>query len=187
MKKVMIDLDDVIVEFSKKILEGVNIVSGKEYSIDTIKSYYIQDLIPENKWGKWIEYLEKNNLYSGIEIKKDSVEVIGKIQEKYEMYLGSAYMFKDLVKVSGFHLKNKYDFLIERIPEIKPETFVFLSNKEVLDCDIKIDDRLENLTGNCETKILFTAYHNEDISDEELKQKNVIRVNSWKDIERILI
>lgn len=36
-------------------------------------------------------------------------------------------------------------------------------------------------------KMLFTAYHNKDITDEELKDNEVIRVNGWKEIEKILL
>lgn len=187
MKKIMIDMDDVIVKLSQKVLEGVNKITGENYSTDEIKTYYIQDLIPKEKTNEWEEYLKTNNLYEGIEIKEGAVEAIQKIQEKYETYLGSAFIFKDMVEVSGVHLKNKYDFLVKNIPEIKPETFVFLSNKEVLDCDIKIDDRIDNLSGNAKLKILFSEYHNMDITDEELKEKNVIRAHSWKEIEEILL
>ena len=49
---------------------------------------------------------------------------------------------------------------------------------------IKID---LNEKGKAETKMLFTAYHNKTITDEELKQNGVIRVNGWKDIEKILL
>ena len=52
--------------------------------------------------------------------------------------------------------------------------------------DIRIDDRLNNLSG-ATTKLLFTAWHNKDLSKEELKKKNTIRVNSWKEIEDILL
>jgi len=52
--------------------------------------------------------------------------------------------------------------------------------------DIKIDDKITNLD-NSTTKILFNAWHNKTISEEELKDKNVIRVYNWKDIENILL
>ena len=41
--------------------------------------------------------------------------------------------------------------------------------------------------GDAEIKLLFTAYHNVNITDEELKAKNLIRVNNWKEIEKILL
>ena len=51
---------------------------------------------------------------------------------------------------------------------------------------VKIDDRIDNLKG-AKTKILYTAYHNKDISDKELMKKKIIRANNWNDIKNILV
>ena len=52
--------------------------------------------------------------------------------------------------------------------------------------DVRIDDRLNNLAG-ADVKLLFSAWHNKNYSDTELKENNVIRVNNWKDVEKILL
>ena len=56
----------------------------------------------------------------------------------------------------------------------------------VLNVDIKIDDRIDNLNG-AKTKILFTAYHNKNFSDETLEKEGIKRANSWYDIEKLLL
>ena len=60
------------------------------------------------------------------------------------------------------------------------------NTKNMMVGDIQIDDRMKNLLGPTTTKILFTAYHNKNISDEELKQKNIHRVNNWKELVSFL-
>ena len=65
--------------------------------------------------------------------------------------------------------------------------FIFLSEKELIDSDIKIDDSVYKLKGKAEIKLLFTAYHNKNITADELKEKKLTRVNSWKEIEKILL
>ena len=52
--------------------------------------------------------------------------------------------------------------------------------------DIKIDDRTNNLE-NANTKLLFNAWHNKNITQEELDKENIIRVNSWLEIKDLLI
>lgn len=64
--------------------------------------------------------------------------------------------------------------------------FVFVGNKSILKSDVKIDDKIENLV-NGEIKILFTAYHNKNISEEELKKVGIIRANDWIDVKEILL
>ena len=67
------------------------------------------------------------------------------------------------------------------------DNYIFTTNKEIINCDIKIDDKLSNLSGNAQMKMLFTAYHNKELTDKELEKNGVIRVNGWKDIEKILL
>ncbi len=64
--------------------------------------------------------------------------------------------------------------------------YVFLGNKSILGCDIKIDEKLENLE-NAKIKLLYTAYHNKNLSDNVLNEKGIIRVDNWNDIEKILL
>lgn len=77
--------------------------------------------------------------------------------------------------------------MYDNLPFIPPQNYIFTSNKEIINCEIKIDDKLSNLAGTAETKLLFDAYHNKNITDEELKQKGAVRVNGWEDIEKMLL
>lgn len=185
LKKVMIDMDDVICDGG--FLEVVNMFLGTSYKIEEIKDYYIQNLIPKEKNKEWIEFFDNNNFYNYAKLLPNAYEVIEKLNEKYEVYIGSAYVFVDEEKISGKLLQNKFEYLYKNLPFIKPEQYIFINNKELLNCEIKIDDKLSNLSGNAEVKLLFSAYHNKNISEEELKNKNVTRVNDWKDIENLLI
>ena len=74
---------------------------------------------------------------------------------------------------------REFDFL-------DPEKVIFTNSKNIFKADVQIDDRLPNLKGDVKLKLLFNAYHNKNISDEELKENNVIRVKNWKEIEEIL-
>ena len=65
--------------------------------------------------------------------------------------------------------------------------FIFCDHKELISCDIKIDDKLVNIMENADTKFLFDAYHNRNISDEELKKNGVIRVCTWRQIGALLL
>ena len=62
-----------------------------------------------------------------------------------------------------------------------------INNKDMLEADIRIDDSISNLKGKAEKKILFTAYHNKNITDDKLEKEGVIRANSWREIEKILL
>lgn len=184
MKKIMVDMDDVICEGG--FLALVNEFLGTNYQKEEIKTYYIQDLIPKEKHAEWATFFNTKNVYDYCEMLKDCYEVLEKLSKQYEIYITTAYIFRDNEEYSAKNLKNKFEYLYEKLPFISPNNFIFTTNKEIIDCEIKIDDKLSNLEGKAETKLLFTAYHNKQLTDEELNKQNVIRVNSWKEIEKIL-
>ena len=83
---------------------------------------------------------------------------------------------------------SKFNFLIKNLPFLDPRKFVFTSSKDVVCGDVFIDDYLGNLERSpAKTKLLFTSYHNKHFTDEELKQKNIKRVNGWEEVCKTLL
>lgn len=177
-------MDDVICDGG--FLALVNQFLKTNYQKDEIKTYYMQDLIPKERYPEWTEFFNTQNIYDYCELLPNTYEVLEKLSKQYEIYITTAYIFRDNEEYSANNLKNKFEYLCRELPFISPNNFIFTTNKEIIDCEIKIDDKLSNLAGKAETKLLFTAYHNKEISQKELERENVIRVNSWKEIEKIL-
>ena len=185
MKKIAIDMDDVIC--GGGFLAIINEFLNTSYKENDIKTYYIQDIIPEEKRKEWQTYFENKNVDDYKYILPNAYDVMEKLSKKYELYIVTAYIFKDNKWKSAEHLKNKFNYLMKTFPFIKPEQYIFTSSKEIINCDVRIDDKMSNLEGNAETKLLFSAYHNKDISNKDLEKENIIRVNDWKEIEKILL
>ena len=61
-----------------------------------------------------------------------------------------------------------------------------MTDKTKIKYDIGIDDRVSNLE-NCDKKLLFTEFRNKKITEEELKNKGIIRVNNWLDVKKELM
>lgn len=185
MEKLIVDMDDVITE--KGFIRMINKFLGTNYKQEDAKSYYINDLIPKDKMDEWVEFYSKENVYDYANIVEGAKETLEKLNEKYDLYIATAYVFRDAPEVSGKTLNDKYNFLCENFPFIDPHKFIFISNKELLEADIRIDDSPKKLIGKAKLKLLFTAYHNKDMTEEELKENNLIRVNNWKEVEKILL
>lgn len=185
MKKIMIDMDDVIC--GGGFLKLVNDFLGTDYKETDIQTYYIQDLIPKEKMQEWAKFFAQKNIYNYTQILPNAYNVMEQLNKKYELYITTAYIFRDDKEKSSKLLKNKFDYLIKNFPFIQPEQYIFTSNKEIVECQIKIDDKPANLEGDAELKLLFTAYHNKNIPNEELQKNNLIRVNNWNEIGKILL
>ncbi len=185
MKKIMIDIDDTIC--TDGIFKLANEFLEDDLILEDIDSYYIQDNIAKDKLDGFHDYFFENNVYDYSEVKEDAVEVIEKLSHEYEIFIVSSFLLKNEHERSGILVPRKHEWLIKTLPFIDPTHFVFTSSKQIIDCDIKIDDLLKNLKGNAKMKLLFTSYHNDKYTKEELEKFGVIRVNSWKDIEKLLL
>jgi len=97
MKRLMIDVDDVIVDYHG-YLGLVNEFLKSNYTINDVKSYYIQDLVPENLREKFTEFFITKNIYDYSKIHSDCVETIKELNEKYDIYVQR--MFSEII----FHI-----------------------------------------------------------------------------------
>lgn len=186
MRKIMIDMDDVIC--TGGYLELLNKYLNTNYKIDDFKEYFLEEfLIPKEEKNKYFDFFFKENVYNYSYLLDNAVNVIEKLNQKYDVYIATAYYHKDRAFKSGIHCLNKYEWLIKNLPFMDASHFIFINDKNLLKCDIRIDDKLENLGTDDEVKILFDAWHNRDYSDKELNKKGIIRVKNWLDIEKILL
>ena len=186
-KSIMIDMDEVIVvgNFSKFLTEFLG-----DVNFEKLNSQNRQDLIrgKEEEFKKIYKYknLYKNDRGDYIEPLPDCVNVVKELNEKYDVYIVTAYVWKENVIDAATNLKNKFEYLHYWFPFIDTNNFIFMSNKTKIKYDIGIDDRTSNLE-NCDKKLLFTEFRNKKLTDEELESKEIIRVNNWLEVKRELL
>ncbi len=183
MKSIMVDMDDVLTygNFSK-ILEDY---LGYKPDYDSIKNYYIQDILGDKKEDFFSKFKDMD-MYENATLLPDCYNVLKELSKYYKIYICTDYIWREIVEFAGNNLKNKYNFLYKKLDFIDPKNFIFAVNKSIINCDIKIDDKISNIEG-ATTKLLFTAWHNKDLTEDELNNQGIIRVNNWKEIEEILL
>jgi len=191
-KRILLDVDEVIC-FSG-FLEVSNEFMGTDFDIDYFTDYYIDEvLVPKERFDEFNRFLLGKNLYENAKLLPNGVRVIEKLNKYYDIYPCTSCINPFDLNGSGKLFKDKYDFLLKTIPFIRPQNFIFTDTKNLFKADIQIDDRIQKLeSSDVKIKILFPSYHNKSISDEELKEKNIIRAGydwreGWNNIEKILL
>lgn len=186
MKKIMIDLDETIC--SPSYLKEVNKYLNTNYKYEDIKTYFVEDIIEEDKKQDFLDYFYRNvNVYDEAMILPDALGVIEKLSHFYEIYIVSAFVDKRRIKESGIMAKYKYEWILKNMPFIDPKKIVLTGSKDIIMCDIKIDDKVSNLKGYGKTKLLMDQLHNQKYSFEELTNLNIKRVYDWQQVESILL
>ena len=186
MKKIMIDLDETIC--SPSYLKEVNKYLNTNYKYEDIKTYFVEDIIAEDKKQDFLDYFYQNvNVYDDAMILPDAIVVIEKLSHFYEIYIVSAFVDKRRIKESSIMAKYKYEWILKNMSFIDPKKIILTGSKDIIMCDIKIDDKVSNLKGYGETKLLMDQLHNQKYSFEELTNMNIKRVYDWQQVEAILL
>ena len=186
-KTIMIDMDEVIVvgRFSDYLVEFLGNVN-----FDNLHTQNRQDLIKgrEEEFRKIYKYknLYKDENGNYIAPLSDCVDVIEKLNERYDVYIVTSYIWKEDVIDAATNLKNKFEYLHYWFPFIDANKFLFMTDKTKIHYDIGIDDRISNLE-SCNRKLLFTEFRNKNVTKEELENIGIKRVNNWLDVEKEIL
>ena len=191
MKTILLDVDDVIC--ISGYLDAINEFLGSNYNIDDFESYYIEkEVLTPNQLDDFYKFVENRNFYKNPTFIPGAIETIKKLSKKYEIFICSSYVNYANHDRAGRELTEKYNFLIESLPFLNPENFIFATNKNMFKADIRIDDKKSNLKGDGEIKILFPAHHNLMFTKQCLDKYNIIRAGrdykkGWSEIEKLLL
>ncbi len=179
----MVDMDDVLTNgnFSKILVEYL----GYRPDFENTKKYHLQNILGDKKEDFFSKFKDMD-MYEKATLLPDCYEVLKELSKYYKIYICTDYIWKEIIEYAGNNLRNKYNFLYKKLDFIAPQNFIFTADKSIINCDIKIDDKVNNLDG-ARTKLLFTAWHNKDLSREELEKSDIIRVNNWKEIKNVLL
>jgi 5'-nucleotidase len=174
MQRILIDMDDVMADTSQKIINMVN---------DTYNNNYTKEILFTNPKIKE-EYQEKylserhrlwdKGFFRDIDLMPDAQEVIAKLYEKYEIFIVSA------ATELPNSMAEKLEWLADYFPYISWTHTVFCGHKWMIRADYIIDDHEKNLINFQGKGLLFDSIHNQYVTDFQ-------RVNSWKEIEGLLL
>jgi 5'-nucleotidase len=173
MKRLLIDMDDVMADTFSHLIKYTNERRGTNYKRDEINSVatnaaFRLDYEPVRNM------LWEKGFFRTMPVMPDALEVVKKLHEKYELFVVSA--------ATEFpqSLSEKLEWLDEHFPFIGWKHTVFCGHKYMIKADYLIDDHEKNLTHFTGTPLLFTAPHNHGV-------EGYLRMDSWKAVENYLL
>ena len=129
---------------------------------------------PEEHQAMIRERLGEPGFFRHLPVMEDSVDVLRRLNEKYEVFIVSAAMeFPN-------SLKDKYDWLMEHFPFFTWRQLALTGSKDLVSGDFMIDDHVKNLRGFRGKPYLYTSAHNLNVTGYD-------RINDWKEAAGIFL
>lgn len=174
MQTIAIDMDEVITDTAAKLKAWYFRDHGRKFSEEEIRGIDLKKAIPAEHLEVFQGYLNSPGFFRDLEAMPGAVEVLNQINQRYELYLVSA--------ATEFppSLKDKFDWVMERLPFISWRQVCLCGSKRIIQTDIMIDDRPRNFTYFNGRKILYSAHHN--VGEERYE-----RVDNWQQIAEKLL
>ncbi|AJY73903.1 5' nucleotidase, NT5C type [Paenibacillus beijingensis] len=169
MKRIAIDMDEVIADFNPKHLRLFNEEYKEQITVEHLMGTSLGDLRPHLR-NEIRAYLYEPAFFRDLEVMKDSQEVIKWLSERYEVFITTAAM------EFPTSFTAKYEWLKEHFGFLSELNFVFCGDKSIIHADYLIDDNVRHFKRFTGQGILFSAPHN-------CNETGYVRVNNWLEVK----
>ena len=174
MKRIAIDMDEVIADANYRFAEWYTRDHGVEFSHEQLNSKRFSELLPDDHKYLIKEYVYHDDFFKDLEIIPGCQEVIKDLHEKYEIFITTAAM-----EFPNSFLP-KLEWMGKHFPYISWTNIVFCGDKSIINADYLIDDNVKHFKRFVGQGILFTASHNHDVEWD-------VRVDTWEDVRKMLL
>ncbi len=171
--RIIIDMDEVIADPMGDTIAWYKKEYGADPDTKKMNGSWIKGFPEAHQPIIW-DRLRSPGFFRHLPVMEDSVEVLRRLNEQYEVFIVSAAMeFPN-------SLKDKYDWLMEHFPFFTWKQLALTGSKDLVYGDFMIDDHVRHLKGFKGKPYLYTSIHN-------LTETGYDRINNWKEAAGIFL
>ena len=176
---ICVDMDDTIENLLESWIRYLNIKYNLNKKTEEVTDWDMQVLYPELTKTQLYEPLLDSNFWKLVTPKEDAIIYLRQLfEEGHNIYICTCSHYATI--------KDKFESIILKYFNfIDWNHCIIIANKQLISCDIMIDDGIHNLVGGNYYKFLFTSPYNKNYNAEE---NGMTRVSNWKEVyEKIQI
>ena len=173
-----VDIDNTIVNTTSCILEQHYADTGERLTLDDIKTYYIENYVSDDYKDDFHLIFLKKEMWKRVKVLPHCVEVIKRLHgQGHQIYFVTSTEAKNVAKKASF-LQRTFPFLNIR------KRLITTHCKQMIKCDVLIDDYEENLKNGSYFGILMNYPWNRNFDDAS--DDKIYRVFDWTQVEPML-
>lgn len=175
-----IDVDSTVCNTTESVIAQHYADTREKLTLDDIKSYYIENYVGEDYKDDFHLIFLKKEMWKRVKVLPNCVEVVKRLHDKgNEIYFVTSTEPQNVTKKSRF-LQRTFPFLDIR------KRLITTHNKQMIKCDLLIDDCIDNVLNADYTSILLDYPWNSTAIFDEAEYDNIYRVFDWLQVEPMI-
>lgn len=177
MLKIGIDFDETLFPTLEKVLEIYNKRHSTNIEVSQITTYNLHDSFDECVANELIELFVEKDVYSSLQPYKGAVRAVKTLVEQgHEVYVATSTDVRNM--------EWKEELLQKHFPFIPKKNLIRIHNKSLLNVDVLVEDKMDNLTQTFADRICFNQSWNFDEGKDFAY--SIYRIHHWGEIINII-
>ena len=176
MRRIGIDFDETLFPTLEKVIEIYNKRHGTNIEISQITTYRLHDNFPTDVADELLELFVDRDVYSSLQPYKGAVRAVKTlIEQGNEIYVATSTDVRNM--------EWKEELLQKYFPFIPKNNLIRIHNKSLLNLDVLIEDKLENLINTFADRVCINQPWNQDEDSDYVY--GIYRIHHWGEIINI--
>lgn len=177
MLRIAIDFDETLFPTLNKVVEVYNMRHDVDIELSQITTYNLHDSLPPEVADELLELFVYKSVYDSLQPYKGAVRAVKALAEQgHEIYVATSTDVRNM--------EWKEELLQKHFPFIPKKNLIRIHNKSLLNVDVIVDDKLDNLKSTFADRICFDQPWNRDGSADFAY--DIYRIHHWGEINNII-
>ena len=175
--RICLDIDDILCDLVPTGIKLYNAEMGKNIALNDITSFHLHECLDSQDADMILNIFEGQTIYNYLNPIPDAqwgLETL--IKQGHHVFLATATPYDSF--------SNKVEWVCNHFTCVTPHDIICIQDKSILNCDVMVDDKLDNLISNlCERVVLDYPWNRSTSKDFAY---DIHRAYSWTDIVDII-
>ena len=177
MKRIAIDFDETLFPTLEKVLEVYNKCHETNIELTQITAYSLSESLGADIADELIKLFVDKSIYDSLQPYKGAIRAVKTLVEQgHEIYIATSTDVRNM--------EWKEELLHKYFPFIPKNNLIRIHNKTLLNVDVLIEDKLENLKSTFADRVCFDQPWNQD--DDSDYVYSIYRIHHWGEINNVI-
>lgn len=177
MLRIGIDFDETLFPTLDKVIELYNKRNSTHIELSQITTYNLHESLPVDVSDELLDIFVEKDVYSSLQPYKGVTRAVKALVEQgHEIYIATSTDVRNM--------EWKEELLQKHLPFIPKKNLIRIHNKALLNVDVLVEDKLDNLKSTFAERICFDQPWNRDVDSDYVY--SIYRIHHWGEIINII-